>query len=79
MFDRTYGNTTDCAGCRYWSEMIAESVGCGPIQAACLSQDSPHAGRMVRSDARCDAWKSGDDGAVDEPGSDPLRYERRAA
>ena len=24
-----------CNTCRFWSEMIAQSIGCGPIQALC--------------------------------------------
>lgn len=25
-----------CEGCRYWSELIAESIGGGPVKALCL-------------------------------------------
>jgi len=40
-------NARDCDGCKYWSELCAESIGCGPIVALCLCSDSPHYSRMV--------------------------------
>ena len=64
---RTYGETQDCAGCRYWSEMIAQSIGCGPIEAMCLSGDGPKASKYTTGRMACPAWKSGHFGAVDEP------------
>ena len=45
---RSYGETDNCNGCRFWSEMIAQSIGGGPVQALCLSQDGPLSLRQLR-------------------------------
>ena len=64
---RTYGETRNCAGCRFWSEMIAQAGGdCVGVEAMCLG-DGPKHGKYVSARATCDAWKSGHHGAVDEP------------
>ena len=31
----------NCGGCRYWSEMIAQSIGGREVEAMCLSPDGP--------------------------------------
>jgi hypothetical protein len=36
-----------CSGCKFWSEMIAQSVGGGPVEAWCLNDLSPHRNRYV--------------------------------
>ena len=39
-----------CEGCKYWSEMVAESIGGGPVKALCMREcgaNLPHAARMV--------------------------------
>lgn len=64
---RTYGETKNCAGCRYWSEMIAQSCGGGPVKAMCLSGDGKFKGKYVSGRQTCDKWASGHHGAVDEP------------
>lgn len=75
MDHRTYGDTKDCKGCRYWSEMIAMSNG-PAVQAMCLAPgDAPKRVKYTFGRDTCIAWKSGFDGAVDDPGSDPDRYE----
>ena len=72
---RTYGETRDCAGCRYWSEMIAQSIGGGPVQALCLAPaGGPLKGKYVTSKQSCAAWASGHFGAIDEPGEDGDPY-----
>lgn len=58
---------TICRNCRYWSEMCAQSIGCGPIEAICLSQDSGHTGKFMRETQSCDQWASNHHGAVDCP------------
>lgn len=30
-----------CQDCRFWSEMVAQSIGCSPIEALCLNEESP--------------------------------------
>ena len=62
---RTYGDTKNCAGCRYWSEMVAKSQG-NSIVAMCLA-DGPLSGKYTRSSQACPSWKSGHLGAVDDP------------
>ena len=68
MSDRTYGATKNCAGCKYWSEMLAQSIGGAPVEAVCLSPNGPNHGQFVPARVTCAAWESGEDGAVDEPG-----------
>lgn len=38
----------DCEGCKYWSELCGESIGCGPWVALCLNSESPLSQQMVR-------------------------------
>lgn len=62
-FDHLYH---ECGTCRFWSEMCAQAMG-GPLEALCLSQTGPKAGKYTTTRATCDAWKSGHHGAVDSP------------
>lgn len=63
---RTMGETKNCAGCRFWSEMVAQSIGCEPVEALCLSDGSKR-GKYTTERMTCEAWKSGHLGAVDDP------------
>lgn len=45
-------NDYDCEGCKYWSELCAQSIGCGPLEALCLNPDSPQYSRMVNEGCR---------------------------
>lgn len=63
-----------CGNCRYWSEMCAQSIGCGPIEALCLNSLSPKAQEYTREKFTCDQWASNHHGAVDERGA-LARYE----
>lgn len=74
MNHRTYGETENCKGCRFWSEMLAMAHD-GPVKAVCLSPVSEKRMKYHHSTASCTSWASGYDGAIDEPGSDPGRYE----
>lgn len=77
MSDRTFGQTQNCKGCRYWSEMMARTDG-DHVLAVCLSQGSlMHT--WTGGFQTCEAWASGHDGAIDEPGSDPARYDQEAS
>lgn len=79
MDHRSYGETRDCKGCRYWSEMIAGNMhnNGGAIEALCLApKPAPMHGQYKHPASTCTAWASGHLGAVDEPGEDPLRYEQ---
>lgn len=67
MFHRTYGETKNCKGCRYWSEMLAQAVGGSGVQAMCLSDGGALAGKYTSGHMTCDAWKPGHLGAVDDP------------
>ena len=67
MSDRTYGETRNCAGCRFWSEMVARAIGGGPIEAMCLADSGPYSSKYTTWRVRCDSWKSGHHGAVDDP------------
>ena len=57
----------ECGTCRFWSEMVAQAIGNGPMEALCLSQTGTKAGRYTTARASCEAWKSGHYGAVDSP------------
>jgi hypothetical protein len=79
-FHRTAGETRDCRGCRYWSEMLAGCTGGGPVKAVCLApKPAPRAGAWVHGGETCTAWASGHLGAVDEPGQDPDAYASEVA
>jgi len=67
MTHRTYGETKNCAGCRYWSEMLAHALGGGPVEAMCLAGEGPFQGQYVAGYRTCPSWKSGHYGAVDAP------------
>lgn len=57
----------DCGNCRYWSQMCAQSIGCGPIEALCLSEGGPRKGKYTRETFYCGAWRSDHYGKVDDP------------
>ena len=73
---RSWGETRNCKGCRYWSEMLARSEGGGPVQAACLNNKSPNRSKFTSGTVTCDQWEAGDLGAVDSPVANP--YEVKA-
>lgn len=77
MDHRTFGNTRNCKGCRYWSEMLARSDGGRPIEAVCLKQSGQHSGNYMPGSTTCDDWASGHFGAVDDPGL-PIAYTEEA-
>jgi hypothetical protein len=55
-----------CENCRYWSQMLAQALDGGPIEAWCLSEDGPKRGRYVRANDHCPSWKTNIHGSVDE-------------
>ena len=63
---RTFGETKDCAGCRFWSELIAKGVA-GRVLSMCLAERGPFFQDYTSALQACDGWKSGHLGAVDEP------------
>ena len=52
-----------CDGCKWWSELCAQSLGGGPMYAMCLNSDSSHCSSMVMK--RCAEYEAGV--AVDDP------------
>lgn len=64
---RTYGETQDCRGCYYWSEMLAQASGGGPVEAMCLNEQSPKRLKYTTGRMTCDNWTTGADGIVDWP------------
>jgi hypothetical protein len=48
-----------CKDCKFFSEMIAESIGCGPITAMCLCGSSKNHGKMVRESNHCEMFIQG--------------------
>lgn len=61
------GATRNCAGCRYWSEMLAQAIDGRPVEAVCLTPAGKLKGKYTSARTTCDSWKSGHFGAVDEP------------
>lgn len=76
---RSWGETRNCHGCRYWSEMLARALGGGPVEAMCLGDNSPHRDKYTTKRTTCVAWAEGSMGAVDQPGGDPYAAEPEAA
>lgn len=74
MNHRNNGEKENCSGCRFWSEMLAMAHD-GPVKAMCLSTYSEKRMTYQPAKASCTSWASGYDGAIDDPGSDPERYE----
>lgn len=66
MLNRTYGETKNCKGCRFWSEMIAQVQGNG-VTAMCLADEGGNKGRYTAGLMTCGSWKSGHLGAIDDP------------
>ena len=78
MSHRTYGETRDCKGCRYWSEMVAQSIG-NSIGALCLAHGGEYSGKYTFSGMVCTKYASGEYGAIDEPGQDMDAYAQERA
>ena len=66
--------STTCSGCRFWSEMIAESVPAG-VRAMCLNESSGSFSTYTLGRHRCEHWQDGQLGAIDQPGGDPYASE----
>lgn len=56
-----------CHNCRFWSEMVARSIGLGPIESLCLNPKSSNYSKYVDMISTCSEWKSGHFGAIDSP------------
>lgn len=69
---RSWGETQNCHGCRYWSELIAQSRGAG-IEALCLNPQSANSGKYMSDRKSCDQWEEGSLGAVDSPEGNPYQ------
>lgn len=57
-----------CGGCRYWSELLAQAIGGGPVEAYCLNDKSPHRQRYVTASRTCGEWADAYGYAIDAPG-----------
>lgn len=57
----------NCGGCRYWSEMIAQSIGGRSVEALCLNSAGPCSGKYVVETQTCDGFARNTFGAVDDP------------
>lgn len=55
-----------CLNCRFWSQMVAQSIGCGPVEALCLG-DGKYKSKYTTGKMWCDSWKSDHHGKVDDP------------
>ncbi len=64
--NRTAGQTRDCHGCRYWSDMIAKAEDGGPIEALCLNNKGPLSMKYTTAQMTCAGWQSGHHGPVDQ-------------
>ena len=59
---------TNCGTCRFWSEMCAQSIGCGPIEALCLADGGPKQGKFTTETFCCPKHKPNTFGAIDSYG-----------
>lgn len=57
----------NCGGCRYWSEMVAQSIGGRNVEALCLNSAGPCSGKYMVATQVCDAYAKNTLGAVDDP------------
>jgi hypothetical protein len=48
-----------CGHCKFWSERMAQSVGGRPLEALCLSEQSPHSLKYQPSSGKCDFGEEG--------------------
>jgi hypothetical protein len=62
-----------CEKCRYWSEMIAMTIG-PAMTAMCLKEGGPKHGAMTMGSTTCAAWAWARLGAIDDPRQNPARY-----
>lgn len=46
-----------CENCRFWSETVAQSIGCGPMEAMCENSASPYKFKMLTGDKSCSEHK----------------------
>jgi hypothetical protein len=68
MMERTgWIGERNCAGCRYWSEMIARSIGGNDVEALCLAPEGPCSGKYKTGSKSCSAFARNTHGAVDDP------------
>ena len=67
---RSWGDTRNCKGCRYWSEMLAKS-GVRGVDAVCLAVGGPQQGKFTPESFCCTSFEAGWFGAVDQPGGNP--------
>ena len=59
----------ECATCRFWSSLLAQAEGGGPVEAVCLRRASPNFQRFISGNGYCEQWKENAFGAIDEPGA----------
>lgn len=59
MIERAQTLEKTCESCKYWSDKCAMSIGCGPMEALCLSEESPRRGRFSKENDYCDQWEGG--------------------
>jgi len=45
-----------CETCLYWSDLVAEQTGNGPLMALCENPDGPKASRMTAGRDTCPKW-----------------------
>jgi len=55
-----------CSSCAGWSELIARSLGGGPVEALCIREGSPHAGKYTTGEMGCRRWTN-DQSVADYP------------
>lgn len=55
-----------CENCRFWSQMVAQSIGNG-LEALCLESHAPTFSQYTGVRFTCVFWKLNAHGAVDEP------------
>ena len=73
-YEAKWRDDMKCNNCRFWSDKLAQSIGCGPVEAYCLSSSSPSKGKYTPSHHGCDKGLNNSLGSIDSGSDDDPRY-----
>ena len=59
VFRFILGGVMSCEGCKFWSALVAQSIGCGPIEALCLNKESDKFNKMTKEADSCESREPG--------------------
>jgi hypothetical protein len=74
MMDSASAQERNCAGCKFWSAMIAE-WGDRPLQRVCLATGGMYSGQYTTGRTSCEQWQFDKNGPVDHPSRGDVFFE----